>query len=83
MDEDISLEDMWLQAENRFAKITSKSLKTAPKKSLNAVFAELETRYSDKEPEVVESRTKEWMRNVLSCINLLGGIAAEGVSMVC
>lgn len=84
MDTDLSFDGMWTQAETRFLKITNKNLRAAPKRSLDDVVKDLEARYSDKDSddESAKSRAKEWIGNVLNCINLLGGIAAQGASMV-
>lgn len=84
MDVELSFKEMWEKAELRFQKITNKSLRASKKKSLNDVIKDLETRYADEDSdgESAKDRAKELIGNVLSCINLLGGIAAQGASIV-
>ncbi|KIW88431.1 uncharacterized protein Z519_11000 [Cladophialophora bantiana CBS 173.52] len=80
-----SFKQMWDDAEQRSLKITKTSLRSSPKKSLNDVVQELETRYNESDSandERNKPRAKELVENVLSCIKLLGGIAAQGASVV-
>ncbi|OQV03546.1 hypothetical protein CLAIMM_08579 [Cladophialophora immunda] len=80
-----SFKQMWDEAEERFVKITKKPLRSSPKKSLNDVIQDLENRYNESGPaddERNKPRAKELVENVLNCIKLLGGIAAQGASIV-
>lgn len=85
--DDHSFKRMWEKAQIRFQERTSKSLRLSTGKSLEDVLKELEERYPQE--SIFETRgqsksnAKEVVRNVLSCINILGGIVAQGASMVC
>lgn len=85
--DDYSFKAMWEQAQLRFQERTAKSLKSATGKSLEDVLKELEERYPEdnifQAQSGSQSNVKDIVRNVLNCINILGGIVAQGASMVC
>ncbi|KEF52389.1 uncharacterized protein A1O9_11630 [Exophiala aquamarina CBS 119918] len=80
-----SFKAMWEQAQVRFQDRTAKSLKSATGKSLEDVLKELEERYPEdnifEAKNGSQSNVKDIVRNVLNCINILGGIVAQGASM--
>jgi hypothetical protein len=80
-----SIDDLWKDAQGKFLKITSKSLRPANRISLEEVVKLLNTKYSSKDlddDDGTKKRAKKYIMNVLHCIQLLGGIAAEAVSTV-
>lgn len=85
--EEYSFKAMWEQAQLRFQERTSRALKSGKGKSLEDVLRELEERYPEdnifQAPSGSKSNVKDIVRNVLNCINILGGIVAQGASMVC
>jgi hypothetical protein len=84
--DDYSFKAMWEQAQLRFQERTAKSLKSATGKSLEDVLKELEQKYPEdnifQAQNGSQSNVKDIVRNVLNCINILGGIVAQGASMV-
>jgi len=79
-----SLKDLWDDAEKKFQKITKKSLKASSQKKLDDVLRELECKYAEKDSdeESYKRQAKAMIQNVLTCIKILGGIAAQGASVV-
>jgi len=75
---------MWEEAQERFHKLTAKELKGSRPKRLDDVITELEAKYvANSSTELdIKKRTAKVIENVLKCIQLLGGIAAQGASMV-
>lgn len=84
--DDYSFKAMWEQAQLRFQERTSKSLRSATGQSLEDVMKELERKYPEdnifQAPNGSQSNAKDIVRNVLNCISILGGIVAQGASMV-
>ena len=75
---------MWTEAQNRFEKTTKKSLIQKNNRSLDDALRELDKRFNtdDAQEGGAQRRVKELASNVLTFIELLGGIAAQGASMV-
>ena len=75
---------MWEDAKARFEKITSKNPTPTKPQSLEDVLTELDNYFnpSDTGDDSRMRRVKETAVNVLQLINLLGGVAAQGASMV-
>ena len=75
---------MWIEAQKRFEKTTKKSLVQTNSRSLDDVLRELDKRFStdDAQEGGAQRRVKELASNVLTFIQLLGGIAAQGASLV-
>ena len=76
--------EMWMDARNKFEEQTQLSLSQSNAWTLERVEGELNKRFDEKEPETgpKQKRLKGLVTNVLSFIKLLGGIAAQGASMV-
>ena len=81
---ELTLGEMWTEAQDRFEKTTSKGLRTSPARRLDDVIKLLETKYVVKSPDEAEqkNRTRRAVHNVLNCVQILGGIAAQGASIV-
>lgn len=77
-------QQMWIEAQNRFKKTTKKSLDQRNNRSLDDVLRELDKRFNtdDAQEGGAQHRVKELASNVLTFIELLGGIAAQGASIV-
>ena len=75
---------MWIEAQNRFEKMTKKSLVQKNIRSLDDVLRDLDKRFKtdDAQEGGARRRVKELASNVLTFIELLGGIAAQGASIV-
>ena len=75
---------MWTEAQNRFEKTTKMSLVQKNNRSLDDVLRELDKRFNtdDAQEGGAQRRVKELASNVLTFIKLLGGIAAQGASIV-
>ncbi|KIW87027.1 uncharacterized protein Z519_12324 [Cladophialophora bantiana CBS 173.52] len=85
---EMELKLMWQDAEVDFRQMTRRSLRTDQEKRLEDVLAELDRKYRPPESEAGKdsAKTKAKIRatvgKVLSCIQLLGGLAAQGASIV-
>lgn len=83
-----SLPDLWKEAEARFQSRTGKPLRRSPAKTLEDVRKEIESQQVESakvlpvEKEDAKTRAKAASMNALQCLKLLGGIAAQGASMV-
>ena len=84
MAEEQSFEQMWKEASMRFEEKTKKSLLQSNNRSLDDVLGELESRFNtqDSNENSKQRRLKDLASNVLKFIQLLGGIAAQGASVV-
>jgi hypothetical protein len=80
-----TLDDMWKDARERFRSLTEQNLELSPPKTLEDIRKQIESQQSDssmpKEKDC-KKRAKKISLNALSCIRLLGGVAAQGASMV-
>ncbi|KAH8592092.1 hypothetical protein B0O99DRAFT_689874 [Bisporella sp. PMI_857] len=80
-----SLDDMWSDAMERFRDLTTKNLKLSPPRTLDDIRKQIESEQADSlnsKAKDSKKRAKEIGMNALTCIKLLGGIAAQGASMV-
>jgi hypothetical protein len=82
-----TMKEMWKDVEVRFKNLTGKQLNSKPMKTLNDVIAKIEKCHhpghassSDKASGV--SKAKDYGRNILHCLKLLGGVAAQGLEKV-
>jgi hypothetical protein len=80
-----SLNDMWAEAGTRFSNLTGQNLplgrSTSPDDLRKAFEARIEEeKAKGNRPEL--TKAKDAGLNILSCIKLLGGVAAQGASMV-
>ncbi|KAL8691994.1 MAG: hypothetical protein Q9218_002886 [Villophora microphyllina] len=75
---------MWEDAQHRFEQKTKKSLVQQKNPSLENVLKKLDERFNDDNPDSggKQQRVKQLASNVLKLIQLLGGIAAQGASIV-
>ena len=77
---------MWADAEARFKERTKKTLKQSNSPSLNDVLQIVDRRFNAEGPEPEANNKREHMRgivsNILKVIELLGGIAAQGASIM-
>jgi hypothetical protein len=89
-----SLQEMWEKAERNFkakiektfdAKTAMKFRRAGAPMSLEDVIREMESRTVEDESDgaKIKNRAKEMGQRVLMCIQLLGGIAAQGASILC
>ena len=82
-----SLDIMWEEAMERFRILTKQSLHVSPPRTLEDVRKQIELYQSDSSDDQQsrggKERAKRMSLNALSCIKLLGGVAAQGASMVC
>ncbi|KAH8692976.1 hypothetical protein BGW36DRAFT_362518 [Talaromyces proteolyticus] len=81
------LKKMWEEAEREFNQLTRKNLRTDHEKGLDDVLQEFERKYQPPQGGkqsglVSKEKIKKTIANVLNCIQLLGGIAAQGASIV-
>ena len=85
MDGDLSFEKLWSDAETRFQARTQKSLRGSPPKSLDDVMDDLKAKL-DGEEAIKKADSKKHMltvvQDVLTFLQLLGGIVAVGASQV-
>lgn len=80
-----SLDDIWKDAIQRFNSLTNQDIKISPPKSLDDIKKQVDSQQSDSSDQKEKDgkrRTKDILLNVLQCIKLLGGVAAQGASMV-
>lgn len=82
--DDQGFDQMWIEAQNRFEKTTKKSLVQRNSPKLEDVLKDLDKRFNSEDPQEggTQRRVKELALNVLTFIQLLGGIAAQGASIV-
>ena len=75
---------MWVDAQTRFEERTKKPLKRAKNQSLNDAMAHLDQHFNlqGTDPDDKKARVKKWAMNLLKFIKLLGGIIAQGASVV-
>ena len=83
--EKATLQQMWTEAMTVFERRTSQTLNLRPPKTLDDVRRQIESQPVQYAPDNQSwSRTaKNASMNVLYCLKLLGGVAAQGASMVC
>lgn len=78
------MEDMWKEARARFRDLTGKDLQltrsTSPDDLRKAFETHIEEQKGKTSPEL--AKVKDAGLNILSCIKLLGGVAAQGAAMV-
>lgn len=84
---DLSIRGMWDEAGRRFQARTERSLDLKPPKSIDDIRDMIERRYDPSSPADSDSdggheRAKRIGLNILSCIKLLGGVAAQGAELV-
>ena len=82
---DLSFNKLWSDAEARFETRTRKRLRGSPPESLEAVIEKLKSRIDGEDVENKVEKKKRILtvvQNVMTCIKLLGGIAAASVSTV-
>ncbi|EXJ54057.1 hypothetical protein A1O7_09394 [Cladophialophora yegresii CBS 114405] len=79
---EMELKSMWQEAELEFGQLTRRSLRTDREKRLDDVLAELDKKYRAPEDTGKKAKFRATVAQVLSCIQLLGGLAAEGASIV-
>ena len=84
MEGEREFDQMWTEAQLRFEDTTKKPLKQAKNRSLDDVLSQLEERFNPRDPKdgAKKARIKELATNVLQFVQLLGGVAAQGASMV-
>ncbi|EFX01558.1 nacht and tpr domain containing protein [Grosmannia clavigera kw1407] len=85
--QDLSMAEMWQEAAVRFKERTGTTLSLKPAKTLDDCIAEIEKRQlpaPSLSTETVSTRdkAKQYGINILRCLKLLGGVAAEGAEMV-
>ncbi|PNP55504.1 hypothetical protein THARTR1_04334 [Trichoderma harzianum] len=82
---DLSIRGMWDEAGRRFQARTQKSLDLKPPKSIDDIRDMIERRYDPSSPADSDGgheRAKRIGLNILSCLKLLGGVAAQGAELV-
>lgn len=78
-----SLEQMWKDAQDRFRELTEENLKLTPPRTLDDVRKQIESDSTGPKEKESKRRAKDMSLNALSCIKLLGGVAAQAGAMVC
>ncbi|KAE8450789.1 hypothetical protein EG329_005702 [Mollisiaceae sp. DMI_Dod_QoI] len=81
---DVELRKLWDDAQGEFRKNTKKELRADPHKRLEDVLQELERKYQPKDLEEASTKKKigETINKILKCVQMLGGLAAQGASIV-
>ncbi|OQU96187.1 hypothetical protein CLAIMM_02300 [Cladophialophora immunda] len=85
---EMELRLLWQDAEVEFRQMTRRSLTTDQEKRLEDVLADLDRKYRPPESEAgkdsakTKAKIRATIEKVLSCIQLLGGLAAQGASIV-
>ncbi|KAK4085703.1 uncharacterized protein Triagg1_693 [Trichoderma aggressivum f. europaeum] len=82
---DLSIRGMWDEAGRRFQARTQKSLDLKPPKSIDDIRDMIERRYDPSSPADSDGGHEGAKRiglNILSCLKLLGGVAAQGAELV-
>jgi hypothetical protein len=80
-----SIQSMWEEARGRFLARTQNSLDFKPPKSIDDIREMIERRYDPSSPadsDGSHERAKQIGLNILSCLKLLGGVAAQGAELV-
>ncbi|KAI0885020.1 uncharacterized protein GGS22DRAFT_162512 [Annulohypoxylon maeteangense] len=80
---DFSMEEMWQDATIRFNERTGININIKPPKTLNDCIKELEDTSVPVESsgKINKEKVEEYGLNVLRCLKLLGGVAAQGAEM--
>jgi DNA-binding SARP family transcriptional activator len=82
--DDYNLQGAWDTVCRSFAKTTMMDLTTTPRYTIDEVLNQIRQKQDDDEQRNVKYKAaKEVISKTLSCIEVLGGIAAQGASMVC
>ncbi|KAL7932962.1 hypothetical protein V8C35DRAFT_305925 [Trichoderma chlorosporum] len=82
---EFSIRSMWDEAGRRFQARTQKSLDLKPPKNMDDIREMIERRYDPSSPDDSDGsheRAKRIGLNILSCLKLLGGVAAQGAELV-
>lgn len=81
---DFSMEEMWQDATVRFNERTGININVKPPKTLNDCIKELEATRAPIESDGKKDAEKleDYGINILRCLKLLGGVAAQGAEMV-
>ncbi|KAF5237869.1 hypothetical protein FANTH_10583 [Fusarium anthophilum] len=82
---DLSMEQLWDEAAERFLARTGKGLDRKPPMTIDDVRKQIESRTdptADIDAANTLKRKKDIGLNILECLKLLGGIAAQGASVV-
>jgi hypothetical protein len=82
-----NLKEMWKKLEERFKAKTGRDLKPKSTKTLEEIKKKLELQESQIPPDEPEKkdakrRAKDAGLDILYCLKLLGGLAAQGASIV-
>ena len=79
-----AFKQMWVDARIRFQDLTKRSLIESTDRSLDDIVNLIDQKFDQSDPEThsKKKRIKELASNVLKFIDILGGIAAQGASMV-
>jgi hypothetical protein len=79
-----SLPDLWTAAQKRFRDKTGKVLEFSPPKTLEDVCKQIESQQADfsTKDKGLKEKAEDATMNALNCLKLLGGVAAQGASMV-
>ena len=82
--EKATLQQMWSEATKEFEERTSRVLNIHPPKTLEDVRKQIESQQAqyDSDERGLARQAKDASMNVLYCLKLLGGVAAQGASMV-
>lgn len=81
--DDYNIKAVWETACSSFAKTTSVDLKSTPKYTIDQVLDQIRQKQDDDEQRNAKYKVaKDVISKTLSCIEVLGGIAAQGASMV-
>ena len=82
--DDYNLQRAWDEVCQSFAKTTKVDLTITPRYTIDQVLDQIRQKQDDDEQRNVKYKVaKDVISKTLSCIEVLGGIAAQGASMVC
>lgn len=83
VDEEYDLKKAWDDVCTSFAKATDKDLREHPRYAPEEVLEQIRAKQDkDEEKNAKYKAAKDALSKTLDCINNLGGIAAQGASMV-
>jgi len=81
-----AMDELWEAAQKRFLERTGQKLQISPPKTLDEVRKDIESLSMKGDLSKDDERKRRFKDNamgVLNCLKLLGGVAAQGASMVC
>lgn len=75
---DLDVDEMWVQAQAEFQKLTGQNPKDFPVLEVGDVLAKIKLREEDENAHTKITKAKDGLHRVLACIQTLGQITAQG-----